>query len=402
MPNYNYQARQKTNGRLVRGQLEAKSQTEAIKELRTRGLLVTKLTSQGRSRIGGFSLLNRIQVKDRVIFARQLAVMIKAGLPILPALRAIHDQTENPKLKETIIKMARQIEGGASLSASFKRYESVFPPLFASVAKVGEKSGQLDQVLTDLADQLESDAEIVSKTKGAMIYPAIVLTALVGVMILITVFIIPQLLTVFEDAEASLPVSTKAILAISNFIRAYGLYVFVTLVAVTIFVRYQLHHSLSWRLNRDRLLLKLPVFGSFIRKVSLTRFLGIMSTLLKAGLPMIEAIRTSSETVNNEVFSGELLKIAKRVEAGESFSTALQSSKEFPPMIGQMAAIGETGGAVEDSLQTVAGFYQKDLANQTRNLSTAIEPILMIVMALGVGLIVSSVMTPIYNLISTQ
>ncbi|TSC65495.1 MAG: putative Type IV pilus assembly protein PilC [Candidatus Berkelbacteria bacterium Gr01-1014_85] len=402
MPNYSYQARQKTNGRLVRGQLEAKSQTEAIKELRTRGLLVTKLTAQGRSRIGGFNLLNRIQTKDRVIFARQLAVMIKAGLPILPALRAIHDQTENPRLKETIIKMARQIEGGASLSASFKRYESVFPPLFASVAKVGEKSGQLDQVLTDLADQLESDAEIVSKTKGAMIYPAIVLTALIGVMILITVFIIPQLLTVFEDAEASLPVSTKAILAISNFIRAYGVYVLVSVIALTVFIRYQLHRSLSWRLNRDRLLLKLPVFGSFIRKVSLTRFLGIMSTLLKAGLPMIEAIRTSSETVNNEVFSRELMKIAKRVEAGESFSTALQSSKEFPPMIGQMAAIGETGGAVEDSLQTVAGFYQKDLANQTRNLSTAIEPILMIVMALGVGLIVSSVMTPIYNLISTQ
>lgn len=402
MPNYNYQARQKTNGRLVRGQLEAKSQTEAIKELRTRGLLVTKLTAQSRGRYGGFSLLNRIQVKDRVIFARQLAVMIKAGLPILPALRAIHDQTENPKLKETIIKMARQIEGGASLSASFKRYDSVFPPLFASVAKVGEKSGQLDKVLTDLADQLESDAEIISKTKGAMIYPAIVLTALVGVMILITVFIIPQLLTVFEDAEASLPASTKAILAISNFIRAYGLYLLLAIIAATIFIRYQLHHSLSWRLNRDRLILKLPVFGAFIRKVSLTRFLGIMSTLLKAGLPMIEAIRTSSETVNNEVFSKELLKIAKRVEAGESFSTALQSSKEFPPMIGQMAAIGETGGAVEDSLQTVAGFYQKDLANQTRNLSTAIEPILMIVMALGVGLIVSSVMTPIYNLISTQ
>ncbi len=398
MIKYRYKARTKESTKTSSGTIEAANQNEAIKKLRAKGMLV--LTVQP-DHSGTFELafLNRVKTRDRIIFAKELSVMIKAGLPILQALRALEQQTTNKTLKKTITTMIGEIDGGTSLSEAFSHHEKVFPPIFVSVCRIGEKSGKLELVLERLAVQLEKDDDLVNKVKGAMIYPSFVMVTLVSVMILIVTYIIPQLKTIFDDANVALPLMTRILLKTSDILRSYGIIVAIAVVALVIGIRFA-NRLRSVRIGFERLHFLLPVFGKLHRQVLITRFTSTLATLLNSGLPMLEAIKTTSQVVNSPNYEIIFTRIAKDIENGGALSKSLIAEKEFPPMVGQMVAIGENSGSIDTVLETISGFFDKEAQVMAANLSTLLEPILMIIMGVGVGLVISSVILPIYGLVN--
>lgn len=396
MAHFSYKARDKETHKLINGTIEAVSQSEASKRLRTRGLLVLSVQTDTSVHLS-FDFLNRVGARDRILFARELAVMIRAGLPIIQALKSIQGQTTNKTLKKTVATLVSEVEGGTSLSQGFGKYPKIFPSLFVSVAKIGEKSGKLDEVLERLASQLESDDELLSKIRGAMIYPIFVLVALVAVIILILVYIVPQLSTMFEDVGAELPLITKLLLGASATVSKYiVLWIILAIGLVTGFRWWGKNPKVAYVYEQIRF--RLPVFGGLARKILMTRFTNTLATLLGAGLPMIEAIKTTADVVNSPTYRRSLNKMAKDIENGQTLSKSLLDDPQFPKMVGHMVAIGETSGNIDTTLTTVGGFFDKDVQNMTRNLSTLIEPLLMAVMGIGVGLVIASVMVPIYNL----
>lgn len=406
MPQFHYKARERDSRAIINGVIEATNEQDAIKKLRTKGLLILTVDANLHSPLNleNFnifrSILRRINSRDLILFARQFAVMMRAGLPIVPALRAIEDQTTNRPLRQTITWLTHDVEGGMALSQSFGQYPRVFPPIFVSVARVGEKSGKLEEVLERLASQLEKDDELINKIRGAMIYPTFVLVALIAVIILIMVFIIPQLEGLFEDVGAELPFITRALLGLSRLMQQYIVWWLSIAAIIIIGVRLAARYSLKIRQSLEQARLKLPVFGKLYRQMIMARFSHTLATLLAAGLPLLEALKTTAVALNSPTFSQELEKMAYHIASGQPLSESLLASKQFPTMVGHMLSIGEKSGKMDEVLETVAGFYDRDVGHLTRNLSAALEPILMLIMGLGVGLVVASVIQPIYGLVN--
>lgn len=399
MPLFRYKARDKTSRKLVTGLIEASNNQRAVKQLRAKGLLVLAVEADRSLRIT-LPFLNHVSNKDRVLFARQFAVMMRAGLPIMSALKAISDQTANPVLKKTIGDLTHDIEGGTSLSEAFGRYPHAFPPIFVSVARVGEKSGKLEDVLDRLATQLEKDQELLGKIRGAMIYPVFILTALVSVMALIMIYIVPQLKGLFDDAALELPLITRAVLALSDFMSKYFIYIALVLGGIVAGIRYLIRQYPSLQRAAEETRLHLPIFGKLYRQMIMARLTHTLGTLLGSGLPMIEALNTTANVLNSPIFSAGLQEATQSVKAGETLSQSLLKDKRFPTMIGNMVAIGEKSGKIDETLETVAGFFDQEVEGLTRNLSSLLEPLLMMLMGLGVGLVVASVIVPIYNLVN--
>lgn len=397
MPKYSYKARERKTGKVISNTIEAQNQAEAVKKLREKGFLILKI-GQDKSVNINLPILGKVSSKDRILFAKELAVMIKSGLPIIQALKAIEEQTTSKTLQASLTSMIEEIEGGTSLSEAISHYPRAFPPIFASVTKTGEKSGKLEEVLNRLAIQLEKDDDLVSRIKGAMIYPVFVLIALVAVLTLIMVYIIPQLRTIFEDAGVQLPLITRIMLAISGVMEKYFIIVLSVTTVAMIALKISMRNA-GMKLFMENIRFKLPVFGKLQRQVLMTRFTNTLSTLLAAGLPMIEAIRTTGEVMNSPTYTIALAAVTKQIESGGSLSQALLHDKRFPVMIGHMAAIGENSGNIDTVLDTVASFYDKEVENMTRNLSATLEPLLMLVMGVAVGIVIASVIVPIYGLV---
>lgn len=402
MPVFHYKARQKDGHSLINGTIEATNEQDAVKKLRGKGLLILSVGASLNAPFGlsNLNIFRRIVSRDRILFTRQFAVMMRAGLPIVPALKAIEDQTTNRTLRQTIVSLTRDVEGGMALSQAFGQYPRAFPPIFVSVARVGEKSGQLEEVLERLATQLEKDDELVSKIRSAMIYPAFVFVALIAVMILIMVFIIPQLKGLFEDVGAELPFITRTLLLLSDLMRRYILIWLTVLGGLIIGVRLASHYSKRARYSFEQIRLRTPVFGKLYRQMMMARFSHTLGTLLAAGLPLLEAIKTTAVALNSATYTQALERMSHSIESGQPLSESLLASKEFPSMVGHMLSIGEKSGKMDEVLETVAGFYDRDVETLTRNLSASLEPILMLVMGLGVGLVVASVIQPIYGLVN--
>lgn len=398
MPTFRYKTRHKNEPKVSEGIIEAPNQQEAIKKLRAKDVMILSVKADTSLHVS-LPIFNRISGRDRILFTRELAVMVKAGLPIVQALKAIEDQTSNKALKRTITGLTNDIEGGTALSEAFGHYPQVFTPIFISVTKSGEKSGKLDNVLERLANQLEKDDDLLAKIKGAMIYPAFVLVALIGVIILILVFIIPQLSSLFKEVDMELPLVTRVLLTLSDFTQRYILLIVSVIVAFFIGLKIAARRA-EVRSFLERLRFPLPVFGKLYRQVLMVRFTHTLATLLAAGLPMIEALETTSDVMNSPLYHTALKKVTTDIKNGASLSNTLLADKRFPAMIGHMVAIGESSGNIDVVLETVGSFFDKDVENMVRNLSALLEPFLMILMGLGVGLVVASVITPMYNLVN--
>ncbi|TSC95591.1 MAG: hypothetical protein Athens101410_465 [Parcubacteria group bacterium Athens1014_10] len=379
------------------GLVEASSIDEASDLLRDRGLVVIFLKEQESAKLGQLKVFTKIKSKDLVIFFRQLSVMISSAFPIVQALRIVGKQVENSNLKIIISEIADEVEGGNKLSSSLAKYSKIFSNFFVNMIKIGESSGKLDEILNYLADQQEKDYELMSKVKGAMTYPIFVLSASVVLGIFMMTFMIPRLSGILEETGATLPLPTRMLIGVSNIFTNYGIILFMLVLFFFIFFRLYLKTP-QGKYQWDYFKLKIPVFGIFFQKICLIRFTRSLNTLIIGGVPLTNSLEIVSEVVDNSVYRDLIKKTIKEVEDGNPIATVFLQNKTIPTMLSQMLDAGEQTGKLDVVLSKLSSFYGREIDIMIDNLMTLIEPIILIVMGIGVGLMVAAFILPMYNL----
>jgi len=399
MADFRYQAKKPGEAKLHQGEIAAENASEAAKRLKEEGLIILKVTAVSQASGYHFSFQRKkVPLKEKIIFTRQLSVMTRAGLPIVKAMEALRRQTQNKYFQQVIDQLVLEVKGGQRLSRVMAKYPKVFPEVYVAVVRAGEESGQLSDVLLNLADQQEKDADLISKIKGAMIYPVIILITLVAVGALIIFFVLPSLQTIFADSGQKLPILTRILLGTSYLARKYFFIIIPLLIGLFIALRFWVQ-TVRGRTIYDRLKITLPVFGSLTKKVYMARFTRTMAILIKASLPILQSIKIVKKTVNNTGYNEAFTRIERGVESGKSLSSVISKESLFPPMVAQLTNLGEETGNLEGVLLEIASFYDKEVDTISKNLTTLLEPLLMIVMGIGVGFIVAAVLGPIYGLV---
>lgn len=398
---FDYQARD-LEGKTVTGAVEAPTEKVAQDVLKDKDLVVLSVSERKRGRLLAFSLgfLKRVPRKDVVLFSRQLAVMISATVPIVQALRILVKQTDNVNFKIIISEIADEIDGGAKLSATLARYPGVFSQFFVNMIRSGETTGKLDETLNYLADQQEKDYDLVSKIRGAMIYPAFVMSGMVAVGFVMMVFVIPKLTEIMKESGAKLPPTTRALIAVSTFLQHFWWLVFLIGVGVILMVRFYIKTPVGRR-QFDVLKVRLPVFGQIFEKMYLVRFARALSTLVVSGIPVTRALEIVADVVGNIQYHDLTIETIHEIEGGNSIATAFAKDKDIPPMLPQMMVVGEQTGKLDLVLDKLSAFYAKELDNLVANMTSLIEPLILLVMGVGVAIMVMSILLPLYNLSSS-
>lgn len=397
---FTYKARDK-DGSPASGSVEAPSQDSAVKLLRNRELFVISI-KESHAKSGVSDILVRFKkvgYGDVVNFTRQLATMIVAGLSLPEALTILRSQTTNPAFVHLIADIEVQITGGGNLGDSLAKYPEAFSPIYVALVRAGESSGTLDVVLARLADTLESQAEFRSKVKGAMVYPVIIMVGMVAVVMVMMTVVIPKLTDLYKDFGIDLPTPTKILIALSGFFVQFWWLMIGGMIGL--FVAYN-----KWRktpigeLMVDSITLKLPLFGDLTKKVLLVEFTRTLAMLISAGIHILQGLQTLRDSLGNVLFRNAIDEISKKVEKGFPLGDTFAQYEVFPPIVSQMMKVGEETGKLDDTLVKLSRYFESESEHLVRGLTTAIEPIIMIVLGVGVGFIVISVITPIYNLTS--
>ncbi len=390
------------DGKIQAGLIEADDTSAAQQALEERGLemmLVEPYTTVEAASKQVLYFLNRIKPKDLVIATRTLSVMVSAAVPLPEAVRNIARQSENPLMQRVLIDIAGEIEGGARLSDAFAHHSDVFSEFFINMIRSGETSGQLSEVLEYLADQQEKDFDLTSKIKGAMIYPAFILTAMFIVGFIMMTFVVPKLTSVLTEANVSLPWTTLTLIAVSGFFQRFWYVIIIVMVGLGIGGRYYVKTPLG-RYRWDWLKINLPIFGNLYREMYVVRFTRSLATLLKGGVDLVEALEIVSGVVGNEVWRNVVFETIKEVNDGNSITTAFSRYKFVPTMLTQMLSVGEGTGKTQDILNRVSHFYAREIDNMVSNLTKLIEPLVLVILGLGVGVLVSAILLPLYSLSS--
>lgn len=397
---FDYRAKDQA-GLTVKGAVEAPSENVAVDVLKEQRLILLSISERKRSTLfqSSLGIFNRVPRKQVVIFARQLAVMISATVPIVQALRILVKQTEHIGFKIIISELADEVDGGAKLSGSLARYPDVFSDFFVHMIRSGETTGKLDETLNYLADQQEKDYELISKIKGAMIYPAFIVIGLLAVGILMMTFVIPKLTETLTEAGAELPVMTKVLIGVSNFLTHQWWILALLVVGVMVLYRFAKRNPLG-RTVIDRAKLHLPIFGNIFQRIYLVRFSRALGTLLVSGVPLARALEIVADVVGNAVYHAVITQTIKDIEGGGSIATAMLKTKDVPIMLPSMMTVGEQTGKLDLVLEKMANFYTKELDNTVANLVTLIEPLILVVMGLGVIALILGILLPMYNLSS--
>ncbi len=399
MIDYQFTARERGSNRVITGVVQADNEAAAARLLGQKELFVTKLEPKKDS---AFSLksvkfLNGIRDKDKVLFTRQLSTLVKAGLPITQALNTAIEQVNNSKFKEILKRIAASVEGGTSLSESFAQYPEIFNRTYVSLVNAGEQSGTLETALERLATQLEKEQQIRSKIRGALIYPAIVLVVIVLVVVFMLVTVLPHIKELYTDLNQTLPFTTRFLLVIANFIIHYWWLILILIIA-TIFGLRAYIRTPKGRIALDKLKMRLPLFGKLFQKVYMARFARTLGVLVMSGVPILEALAITSGAVTNEVLRKVILESAEEVKGGKSLSEVLADKPYFTTLVPQMIKIGEASGTLGDMLDRVATFYEDEVDQTVKNISTLIEPIMMVFLGIVVAFIILAVLYPVYNL----
>lgn len=343
------------------------------------------------------SLFNRVPLQEQVAFARHLAVMTKAGLPLLESLRMLQKETRSKSLKKILDRAISDVSNGQFLSASLEKYKNVFGDLFINIIRVGESAGILAENLGYLADELKKKQELKRKVVGAMIYPAVIVVATFGITGLLTVFIFPKILPVFKTLRIELPATTKILITISNVLTEQG--PLVLLIAVGAIIALWLVMKIKVVRHFVNLaMLRLPVFGKIIKDVNLANFSRTLGLTLKSGVRVVEAINITAESLKNPVYRREFFKVAEAVRKGEALAPFFAKKRFlFPGILTQMVSVGEAAGNLSETLLYLADFHESEVNEVTKNLSNVLEPILMVLMGVVVGFVAISIITPIYE-----
>ncbi len=389
-------------GKDVKGSVEAESKEEAARKIKEQGLVPVSIGKQGAlDKDVNIPIFKgkKIPARDMSVFCRQFASILKAGVSVINALEMLAEQTENKKLKEAIVNTQSNVEKGESLSESMRQNDA-FPSILIDMVRAGEASGSLENSLTRMAIQFEKDAKLNGIVKKAMMYPIVLICVMIGVVIVMLTFVIPSFMTMFEDLDSELPVTTRAILAMSNSLKNYW-YIYI-LVVVGIVVGIQMYKRTdNGRHNLDKLKLKIPVFGVLQTKSACASFARTMSTLLQAGMPMIDALEISASTMKNVLFYDGLEKVKNGVSLGLPLSNQLKATGLFPAMVVHMVGIGEETGNVEEMLTNSATYYEEEVEVQTQTLTSLMEPIIIVLMAFVVVLLIMAIYQPMIQLYNT-
>lgn len=397
---YSYKARDTSTGKIVRGTIQGNTEAAAGRALMAQGMVpLGDLKVAGEGPLSNMN--SRVSSKDLVVFTRQLATMLNAGLPLAQSLAMAGEQSSSKSLKTIIGDVVASVNGGASLSDSLKRYPKAFNNVYVAIVQAGETSGTMDKSLERLADQQEHDADQRSKILGAMIYPAIVLVVIIAVVVFMLVTLIPEVVNMYNDLGKTLPVSTMILMNIVNFFGKWW-YIILAALAVIIFFSHRWHETPEGKKSSDTFKLNIPGFGQLFRKLYMARFSRTAEVLLQSGVSMIETLKISAAAVNNSAVEEEILQAVGKVKNGKPLSDALSNQDYILPFVPQMIRIGETSGSIDVMLAKVADYYDKEVDNAIAAINTLIEPVLMVLMAFMIGFIVLAVLLPIYGLTDTS
>lgn len=399
MKKFSYEARDTATDKIIKASVQAESENAAAKLLIAQGFTPLEI-KEDSSEDGFFSkLTGRITTKDKIVFSRQLATLIGAGLPLSQSLHTILEQTENKRLQAIIQDIVTSVEGGRSLFDSFSRFPDVFDKVFLALISAGEVSGTLDDSLKRIASQQEKDAATMNKIKGALTYPVIVLFVISGVMAFMLFTVVPQVEKLYVDLKKSLPFITQIMVSTADFLVNFWWVVLLVLVAVVYFA-IQYFRTESGTLFLDTFKLNVPIFGKMFRKLYMARLARTGQTLLSTGVAMLDMLRISSEAVNNTVIGKSIERASEKVKGGKPLSSALQAEEYIMPLVPQMIKIGEQSGKIDEMMGRAAQVYEDELDEEIKAISTLIEPLLMVVLAVVAGGMVGAILLPIYSLVN--
>jgi len=385
-------------GAKTTGLVEADNSQEAESLLKDNGLALVSLEVANIKKRFSLSFLKRVSMKDIVIFSRQFSIMISAGVPMVQSLRILVNQTENKKFKKVIGEIGDEVEGGASLSDSLSKRPKIFSNFFVSVVKSGERSGKLDDVLDYLADEISKDYDMGAKIKGAMIYPTVVIVGMVIIGIVMMVFVLPKMMDILTETGTTLPLATRILIGISNFIIHYWWIVVTIVVGIIMGIRAILRTP-AGRYTWDSLTLHLPVFGKLFQKILLVRFCRSMNTLLLGGVSIENSLAIAGDVVSNKVYQRLVQQTIKEVEDGNSISTIFLDSPLVPQMVSHMMQVGEGTGKLDVVFTKISEFYNREIDNALANIMSLMEPLIMIILGIGVGVMVAAVIMPMYTMV---
>ncbi|MDP3995987.1 MAG: type II secretion system F family protein [bacterium] len=398
--NFNYQART-SKGDVHTGQIEASSKEAAATLLQRRGLYVTFLEAATLPIYARrITLFEKIGRKDLALFSRQLSIMFKSKVPLIEALEVLSSQTKNISFKEKIFKISEKVEGGISFSQSLAIYPKIFTPFYIAMVKSGEVSGKLSEVLNYLADHQEREYNLTSRAKGALIYPSLIVLVIILVIVLMVVFVIPNLVGVLEAGGQELPAATKAIIALSDFTRSWGWLVLIMAIALIVLtIRY--YATKEGKALFDKISLRLPIFGSFLKKIYISRFAENLSTLIAGGLPIVQSLEVVGDIIGNIPYKEAILTARDEVRKGEMISSTLSQFPDlFTPVFLQMVLVGEKTGTIDTTLVNIVDFYQKEVDRSIDAIIGILEPALIVFLGVVVGGIMMAVLMPIYQSMS--
>ena len=384
-----------TQGQPAQGELEATNVQRARAALRQQGVRVKRLRKKPKPLIP-----KRIKPKDISIATRQLATMLSAGIPIASSYAAIAKGSDHETIQEVFKAIQTEVEAGTNLSLALKRYPRLFDDLYTNLVAVGERSGNLDNLMEKIADYMENHEEIKAKIKGAMFYPAAVIAVAFIVTTLLLLFVIPQFEDLFSSFDASLPALTGALIAMSRGLRDHFLLIFGGIIGSIVFIVISYRRSEKMQRGVDRLSLRMPIFGEILRKAAVSRYARTLATMFGSGVPLVESLDSVAGATGNSLYSDACSNIREAVSTGRSLSASMADTGLFPAMVIQMTSTGEESGAIEDMLNKVADFYEREVREAVDNMSKLIEPLLMVVLGGIVGTLVIGMYLPIFKMAS--
>ena len=398
---FKYSAKTKDGKQTRKGEIDAPDQKSAINLLREKKLIVYSLvpTKQNDDVLEIFSKLKGISLNDKVKFTEQLSNMVTAGLSITKALEIIIAQTKNKNFAKVLEGVLADLEAGTSLSKSVSKYPKIFDQTYVSLIQAGESSGKLDKVLQRLAETLEKKRLFISKVRGAMIYPAIITVTMVIVFIIIIVFVIPQMTSLYTSLDVNLPMSTKILISISDLIKTKWWLILAVIALVVIGFKY-FKSTREGQYILSKVIFKLPIFGNLVKQSNLVEFTMTLALLMESGVSIIDSLEIVKNTFRNLLFRDSVYRLITEVKHGIPLSQAVSKEEIYPPLVSNMLVVGEETGTVDQRLKSLAVYFENEVDKIVKNLSTAMEPIIMITLGIMVALLIFSVITPIYQLTS--
>jgi type IV pilus assembly protein PilC len=401
MPVFSYSA-QTAEGKIKQQTLEAKNETELAAKLRTDGLTLISAVAQTATintvKLSWLDKLGKVTLVDKMFFTQNLQVMVRTGFSVSKALKTLALQARTKRFAYTIEQLKNEVEQGRTLASALRAYPKIFSPIFVNMVEAGEMSGQLENVLERLTLQMKKDHGLIAKVKSALTYPVVILIAMVGIGIAMLIFVIPKITSLYSETDVALPIPTQILIGISTFASKNAILVIGGLFAL-IFVTTRLIRTVKGKRFIDLASLKLPIVSPIIKKINLARFTRTLSSLLKTDIPIVQTFQIIAKTLGNTFYRDVMLEVSDKVKQGITVTSVIETyPKLFPPVVTQIINVGEQSGTLDTIAEEIAVFYEEDVEQTMGSLSTIIEPVLMLILGVGVGGIAIAIIMPMYNL----